>query len=57
MIRRAGLQRRPASLAGSDGETNPELAFGLVSRSDSGQTRRFAAPAEWLACVRQLLIS
>jgi len=57
MIRRAGLQRRPAGLAGSDGETNPELAFGLVSRSDSGQTRRFAAPAEWLACVRQLLIS
>ncbi len=45
-IRRAGLQRRPAGPVGSDRETNPGIANGLVSRSDSGRTRRFAAPAE-----------
>jgi len=33
------------------------LAIGLVSRSDSGRTRRFAAPAESRTCVRQLLAS
>jgi len=36
MIRRAGLPRRPAGPAGSDGETTRELAIGLVSPSDSG---------------------
>jgi hypothetical protein len=31
-------------------------AIRLVSRSDSGRPHRFAAPAEWRPCVRQLLI-
>ena len=46
MIRRPGLLRRPAGPTGSDRETNPEIAVGLVSRSDSGRTRRYTAPAE-----------
>jgi len=57
MIRRAGLSRRPAGPAGSDRETNRGSAIGLVSRSDSGGTRRFAAPAEGQSCVSQLLTS
>ena len=46
MIRQAVLPRRPAGPAGSDRETSPGSVIGLVSQSDSGRTRRFAAPAE-----------
>ncbi len=46
MIRRPGLPRRPAGPARSDRETSPGIVIGLVSQSDSGRTRRFAAPAE-----------
>jgi len=44
MIRRPGLPRRPAGPPGSDRETSLGSVIGFVSRSDSGRTRRFAAP-------------
>ena len=45
-IRRAGLLRRPAGPVGSERGEPADLVIGLVSRPDSGRTRRFAAPAE-----------
>ncbi len=59
MIRRPGLPRRPAGPAASDRETSPGIpVVGLVSQSDSGRTRRFAAPPNGeRASLQQLLAS
>jgi len=57
MIRRAGLQGRPAGPAGSDRETNPAIGDWARLAVRLGRTRRFAAPAERRPCVRQLLNS
>jgi len=46
MIRRAGLQRRPAGPAGSDHEANPGIGDGVRLAVRLGRTRRCAAPAD-----------